>query len=178
MRNPKKRENKTLFAIALVLMLASSTSIAFIPHSAAQVSGTQEIATPSDWRYLITQTPNGAYRATPGVTNYPHTSSPCGTEDKTGFSAGPAPYTNHTLWRADIPIYEWSTILVDNGKAFTGSTLDHCYYALDQNTGEVIWQFNLTGGSLRWPQLAYHLAFVIDSSPHGSSQSKHWKCVL
>jgi outer membrane protein assembly factor BamB len=146
-------------------MLVFSAAIAMVvPNSSAQLIAAQEVPTPSEWRALLTQTPEGAYRDPVGVTKYPQRTAPCGTEDKTGFSAGPAPYTNHTLWRADIPVYEWNKILADNGKVFAGSTLDHCYYALDQNTGAVIWQHNLTGGSLRWPQLAFNLAFVIDSS--------------
>ncbi|MFB3888982.1 MAG: PQQ-binding-like beta-propeller repeat protein [Candidatus Bathyarchaeia archaeon] len=160
------QRNKTLFTVAIILMLALTSATAVIPQSSAQAAKAQEIQipTPSEWRTRLTETPEGAYRPTVGVTNYPLTTSPCGNEPKTGFSKGPAPYTNHTLWRADIPVYEWSQILADNGKVFTGSTLDHCYYCLDQNTGEVIWQFNLTGGSQRWPQLAFHTAWVLDSS--------------
>jgi outer membrane protein assembly factor BamB len=160
----KIQKTQTLSTFSLILMLILPIVMAIVPMSTAQVTTSQETSTPSQWITQLTQTPNGAYRPISGVTNNPLTTSPCGTESKTGFSAGPATYTNHTLWRDNLAIYEWSQILADNGKIYTGSTLDHCYYAIDQNTGEVIWQFNLTGGSQRWPQLAYHLAFALDSS--------------
>ena len=86
-KSAKIRGNKTLYAIALILMLAFSAVIAIIPYSVAQVSE-YSIPTPSEWRTLINETPDGAYRDASGVTKYPQTTSPGGTEDKTGFSAG------------------------------------------------------------------------------------------
>jgi outer membrane protein assembly factor BamB len=158
-------QNSKLFAIAIILVLIMP---AIFVASFGSFSNAQTIAqntpTPQNWIDLITQTPDGAYLPTDGVTKYPQRTSPSGTEDKTGYSAGPSPKTNHTLWRADIPVYEWNKVLADNGMVFLGSTLDHCYYALDQNTGEVIWQKDLVLGSNRWPQLAYNLAFVRNGS--------------
>ncbi|MCW4016726.1 MAG: PQQ-binding-like beta-propeller repeat protein [Candidatus Bathyarchaeota archaeon] len=154
-------KNKKITTMTLLLVLTLTTVPFIVPCSYSQLSES-ESSTPSEWIKLITETPDGAYRDPPGVTQYPQTTTPSGTEDKTGFSEGPAPYTNHTLWRADIPVYDWNKIIASRGKIYFGSTLDHCYYCLDQNTGEVIWQHNVTGGSQRWPQIAFGLVFIRD----------------
>lgn len=162
---------KTLLVFALFLLLISAALIANTQSIQApqsiQAQGTTP--TPSEWIKLLTSTPDGAYRPTTGETKYPVTTSPCRNENKTGYCPGPAPKTNHILWRVNIPANTWVALLVDKGKVYVPSVLGHCYYALDQNTGEVIWTKNMSLCSMqpprfvnRWPQLAFNLLIAVD----------------
>jgi len=156
-----KKNKTTIATIASILVLVTTMFVTLQPSS---VAAQDQTSTPENWIELITQTPGGAYRETPGITEYPRKSSPAGNSAKTGYSEGPGPETNHLLWRADIPVFEWNNILADKGKIFLGSIIDHCFYCLDENTGEVIWQRNVTGGMQRWCCIAYNLVFITDAS--------------
>jgi len=137
----KKLEIKTkISTIALILMLTISALMASMQSVKAQ---DQESATPENWIELITQTPSGAYRQTSGQTEYPWTCSPGGNPERTGYSAGPGPSTNHTLWRKDLPTHNWAFGVVDAGKVYMISTDQNALYAIDAYTGVTVWQYNL-----------------------------------
>ncbi len=134
-----KLENKSelVAAILTTIMMTAAFMTCLQPVNA------QTTPTPENWIKLITQTPGGAYRQTSGQTNYPWTSSPGGDSERTGYSAGPGPATNHTLWRKDVPIHNWAFGTVDAGKVYTVSMDQNALYAIDAYTGETAWQYNL-----------------------------------
>ena len=173
-KSGKIRGNKTLYAIALILMLAFSAFMAITPSAKAQAT----TSTPSEWRELLTSTLDGAYREPAGITDYPSIASPGNNPSNTGFSAAIGPATGHVLWRDDIPIYEWQVKLADNGKIFVSSILDNCLYALDENTGEVLWIRN-NSALERWSVLDYGLIFTTEGGyPVAISQNTgltYWK---
>jgi outer membrane protein assembly factor BamB len=138
----KKIDRKVFFTVTLILLLAISALMA----SGSTVKA-QTTSTPQNWVNLITQTPGGAWRPETGVTQYPRESSLAGDLQKTAFSAGPAPLSNHTLWRDQIPVGLWTNFLVTNGTVVFASALNNAVYCVDQNTGKEIWHTSLVTDS-------------------------------
>ncbi len=132
------KKTSIIVVIFLILLLNFSGLVANTPSAAAQ-----NASTPTNWVNLITQTPGGAWRPTSGITNYPWTNSPGGNPERTSYTQSPGPETNHTLWRRDLQLHNWAFGVVDNGAVYTVSMDQNALYALDANTGETIWQYNL-----------------------------------
>lgn len=151
--------HKSLFTLTTILLLGLSI-ITVIQYSYAE-NAAYDTPTPDQWKQYLTTTPDGAFREASGITESPWISSPGGNPAKTGLSSGTGPATNHILWRDNIPFSNWQVILSDNGKIFTSSSLDRCMYALDENTGRVLWVKNdSTVG--RWAVVAYNLIFTTE----------------
>jgi len=145
----KKLKSKTM-AILIAVLLTFSTIMLAIPQSAASVPPTTTptpgpfpAATPSKWITIVTTTPNGAYRPTPGTTIYPFTESIGYNPERTGYTPGPADLTNHVLWCANIPTVDWNEFLVANGSVYIVNLDQDCVMAVNANTGQTVWQFNL-----------------------------------
>jgi outer membrane protein assembly factor BamB len=126
--------------ISVCLILALTFSMFFANTTSV---GAQNSQTPTNWINLITQTPGGAWLPTSGITNYPWTCSPGGNSERTSYTASPGPQTNHTLWRKDLALHNWAFGVVDKGAVYTVSMDQNALYALDANTGETLWQYNL-----------------------------------
>ena len=132
------KKTSILISVCLILLLTFSVFIANTTSVEAQNS-----QTPANWINLITQTPGGAWRPISGTTNYPWTCSPGGNPERTSYTDSPGPQTNHTLWRKDLALHNWAFGVVDNGAVYTVSMDQNALYALDANTGETLWQYNL-----------------------------------
>jgi outer membrane protein assembly factor BamB len=132
------KKTNILILFSLILLLTFS---AFMTNTASVTA--QNTTTPENWINLISQTPGGAWRSISGVTNYPWTCSPGGNPERTSYTDSPGPQTNHTLWRKDLALHNWAFGVVDNGAVYTVSMDQNALYALDANTGETLWQYNL-----------------------------------
>jgi outer membrane protein assembly factor BamB len=138
-RNGKMRlKNSAFVAIFLTTILVAAAFMIFQEPASAQTT-----STPENWIKLVTQTPEGAYRQISGQTTYPWLCSPGGNSERTGYSNGPGPATNHTLWRKELPIHNWAFGTVDKGAVYTISMDQNALYAIDAYTGETIWQYDL-----------------------------------
>jgi len=63
-----------------------------------------------------------------------------GNYQRTGYSDGLAPNTNHTLWKYEVGDVVGSSPLVAEGKVVVGS-INGYIYCLDEGTGELIWKY-------------------------------------
>ncbi len=121
--NKNRTKKQILFAIALALTLTFSAFAA----SMLSVNAQATTPTPEQWINLITQTAGGAWRPVPGITNYPWISQQ--NSENLGTNS-PGPLTSHVLWRSDIAL---NPTVAQNGTVYTGE------YAVDANTGEILW---------------------------------------
>jgi len=131
---------------ALILVLVTSMFVTLQPSSVAAQDQTST-PTPEKWIKLITQTPEGAWRYTPGVTKYPCVVGYRQNPGHTGYSEGPGPKTAHILWRSDSRLGQvgnWPCITVDNGIVYVTKTGT---YAFDAYTGELLWKHSPSGWS-------------------------------
>ncbi len=127
----------------IYLTIASTTLVLVLLSSAVVAQSSQGTPTPENWINLITQTPGGAWRPTSGATEYPWVCSPSGNPERTGYTDSPGPLSNHTLWRANIPLHNWAFGVVANGTVYTLSMDQNALFALDSNTGQELWHYSL-----------------------------------
>jgi outer membrane protein assembly factor BamB len=114
--------------------------------------------TPKRWIELISQTPSGAWRPKRGVTEYPW---PKFMHDNanTGFSSGPAPGTNHLLWKFNVGAWVFSSPAIKDGKVYVGSYTGKVY-CLDAATGGLVWAFRTGNRILSSPAVASGLVYI------------------
>jgi outer membrane protein assembly factor BamB len=114
--------------------------------------------TPRPWIELISQTPGGAWRPKTGVTEYPW---PKFMHDNanTGFSSGPAPDTNHLLWKFNAGAWVFSSPAIKDGKAYVGSYTGKVY-CLDAATGELLWTYRTGERILCSPAVAGGFVYI------------------
>lgn len=131
----KTKINKAIIiTFFLVSLIATTLITCLLPIAVAN----PDTPTPAEWVNLILQTPNGAWRPEPGVTNYPWLNINYDTA-RTGYTPSPAPKTNHTLWVSNVHCYELALPAIDEGRVFVASAPDSTLFCLDAYTGDVIW---------------------------------------
>ena len=74
----------------------------------------------------------------------------CHDSKNTGFAQGPAPATNHTLWRIDVNGVDRVAPIVADGKIFMVSYENGDLLALSSSTGQKIWRKVHAFNSLFW----------------------------
>ena len=162
------RNKNAAFAIALILLFATSTVMIVIPQTAAslppattQTTGPFPATTPSSWVSLITTTPNGEYRPEPGVTEYPWTLSHYD-PSCTNTSPSPAPNTNHTLWCCDNVVSDemYGSMVVTNGEVFCVSNSLESLFCIDAYTGNVIWTVPIQGYATMGPVIVGNIIYI------------------
>ena len=114
--------------------------------------------TPKRWIQLISQTPDGAWRPNRRKTEHPW---PKFMHDNanTGFNSGPAPTTNHLLWKFNAGAWVFSSPAIKDGKVYIGSHTGKVY-CLDAATGELMWAYRTGNRILSSPAVAGGLVYI------------------
>jgi outer membrane protein assembly factor BamB len=131
----------TLFAVFLVC------TIAFSPVPATQA-----------------QTPRK------GTTQYPWTTD-AGNVQHTGFNNGPAPNTPHLLWKKHLPQAGGASsflMSIAQGLVYIGEYIQGGVYALNQSTGEIVWQWNNTRHTAYSPRYMDGMIFTTQADYPGT----------
>ncbi len=107
---------------------------------------------------MISQSPSGAWCPNPEETKYPW---PKFMHDNanTGFSEGPAPHTNHLLWKFNAGAWIFSSPAIKDGKVYLGSYAGKVY-CLDVATGELVWAYRTGNRILASPAVANGFVFI------------------
>jgi len=104
-----------------------------------------------------------------GTTQYPWITD-AGNVQHTGFNSGPAPNTPHLLWRAHLPQAGGASsflMSIAQGLVYIGEYTQGGVYALNQSTGEIVWQWNQTHHTAYSPRYMDGMIFTTqaDYSP-------------
>jgi len=107
---------------------------------------------------MVSQTTGGARPPNKGVTEHPW-SKFMHDNANTGFNEGPAPCTNHVLWKFNAGAWIFSSPAIKDGKVYLGSYSGKVY-CLDAQTGELVWGYRTGNRILSSPAVANGFVFL------------------
>ncbi len=142
-RNLNVQVDGILHSITIILIVAVISCLIIGANSPVQADADQ-----------TTQVSTGSY---PGKTQYPWLMFQHD-RNKTSFSPGPSPATDHLLWKVVTPKAARTSPSIVDGMVLIGDT-NGWLYALDFDTGETIWSLKL-GTTFGYSNMPVYNGFV------------------